>query len=38
MTDFFGRSFERVLDRAGVALLLAQGVLLGVALAAVGAG
>lgn len=37
MTRFFGMGFERALDRAGVVFLLAQGVLLGVATAALGA-
>lgn len=36
MTRFFGLSFEHALDRAGVVFLLVQGVLLGVATAAIG--
>lgn len=38
MTKFFGIGFERVLDRAGLVFLLAQGVVVGVAMAGLGVG
>lgn len=36
MTKFFGRNFERILDRAGMVLLMIPALVLGVATASVG--